>query len=161
MLRCLLILYENSLQFCFKWNLAFYSAEMTAAEMVQPFNRLTIYITLGTQNLLFQNTTFVVGLLPVNSSDLLELCFFVFQLLFQFLLTQTQMCQLLLQLSLLAWFLLQLLPELLLDLRCLLPRPSDLTVAFLQGLKNGWKINSSLNYLKVKAKKTTWTYWAM
>lgn len=50
-----------------------------------------------------------MGHLPVNSLNLLKLCLFVLKLLFQILVAQAQTLQLLLQLSLLACFLLLLL----------------------------------------------------
>lgn len=79
---------------------------------------------------------FVNEHLPVGSSGLLELCLFVFQLLFQLLLAQTHMFQSLFQLSLLACFQLQLLLEPPLSLDSLLPQPMDLTVPPLNGLQD-------------------------
>lgn len=78
----------------------------------------------------------MLGYLPVNSFDLLELCLLVFQLLLQFLLAQAQMFHSLFQFSLLGCFLLQLLLKPLLSLCCLLLQPSDLIITLLQGLQS-------------------------
>lgn len=80
---------------------------------------------------------------PVRCFDLMELCLFVLQLLFQLLLAEAQAFEPLLQLGLLDSVLLQLKMEPLLSFCRLVLQSADPIVTFLQGLQDGNRVRAS------------------